>query len=314
MGNTKIERVVPDQFRLYLSQSLTGGIHVLQFTDHHLGKQGFWREDLLSFRRMRDLVDQYEPHLIAVTGDLLTGEKPCGDLLCAFATQFFDDLKVPWLYVFGNHDPEGGMSRDAIAEVFQASDWCILGHHAGPDSSGKRYDYQIQILADGESQPAWEIYAFDSGTGKGTMRIQEDQLDWYQQRSLESLHLHARQIPAISVFHIPLRQYQQLWDDISLKKHGESKEPVCYEDDDGSVYETFLEVGNVRATFCGHDHYNNYWGTYPGGITLAYGHISGEATNWAWPTGGKLITLGLDGYALDIRNVMPDESAEVRRG
>ena len=34
------------------------------------------------------------------------GEKLFGDLLCAFVTHFFDSLDLPWLYVFGNHDPD----------------------------------------------------------------------------------------------------------------------------------------------------------------------------------------------------------------
>ena len=45
---------------------------------------------------------------------------------------------------------------------------------------------------------------------------------------------------------------------------------------------------------------------YHGGIILAYGHISGEATNWAWPTGGKLITLSARGGTVGIENVTPE--------
>jgi hypothetical protein len=84
-----------------------------------------------------------------------------------------------------------------------------------------------------------------------------------------------------------------------------NKEKVYYEEDDGTVYKTFVEVGNIEATFCGHDHYNSYWGEYIGGITLAYGYISGEATNYAWPPGGKLITLPTDGSEIRMENVVP---------
>ena len=66
-----------------------------------------------------------------------------------------------------------------------------------------------------------------------------------------------------------------------------------------------MEVDNIEATFCGHDHYNNYWGEYTGGIILSYGYISGEATNEAWPTGGKLIILPVDNGEIQIKNVVP---------
>jgi hypothetical protein len=42
-----------------------------------------------------------------------------------------------------------------------------------------------------------------------------------------------------------------------------------------------------------------------GGILLAYGYISGESTNEAWPTGGKLITLPIDDGEIKMKNVVP---------
>jgi len=297
----KIQQIRSDQYQICLGGTRENGIRILQLTDQHMGKMGFWREDLKTLQRMKRLVEIYNPHLIALTGDLLTGEKFFGDLLCAFVTHFFDSLEIPWLYVFGNHDPEGGMSHDQIAEIFTTSRWCILGnHHDG--QNGKKYDYRVELIIGNSMTPVWEIYAFDSGQKS----INPRQLHWYQQVSSESRNTHQRMVPAIALFHIPLKQYQDLQDDESIPKGGESREKVYYEEDDGTAYKTFVETGNIRATFCGHDHYNNYWGTYHGGITLAYGHIGGEATNWAWPTGGKLVTLWADDETVEIKNVIPD--------
>ena len=298
----KIRRTSSDQFQICLAESRERSIRILQLTDQHMGKKGFWREDLSALRRMKRLVEMYEPHLIAITGDLLTGEKFFGDLLCAFVTHFFDSLELPWLYVFGNHDPEGGMSRDQIAEIFTSSKWCVLGNHCIKGEIDKKYDYKVELIFGNSQIPAWEIYAIDSGQKS----ISSHQIHWYRQMSSESQNTHQRAIPAIALFHIPLKQYQDLWDDVSIPKMGESREKVCYEEDDGAAYEAFVEMGNIRAAFCGHDHYNNYWGTYHGGITLAYGHISGEATNWAWPTGGKLVTLPVGSESIEIKNVIPD--------
>jgi len=51
-----------------------------------------------------------------------------------------------------------------------------------------------------------------------------------------------------------------------------------------------LEVNNIKATFCRHDHYNNYWG---------------KSTKEAGPTGGKLITIPVKEGEITIKNVVP---------
>ena len=295
-----ITRIANDRFEVTVNESTE--IRMLQVTDLHLGKVGFWKHDLATLRRIKRLVEMTNPHILAVTGDLFTGEKPFGSLLALTVVPFFDGLERPWLYVFGNHDPEGGFGREQIYEVFAESQWNILGFHSH-NSSDKKYDYVVDIKPENSTE-SWLVYAFDSGSRNGFKSIKSDQLEWYNQISASinpALHLRA-----ISIFHIPLKQYQDLWDDPTCTKYGQSREKVCYEEDDGSVYEAFVKRGEIEATFCGHDHYNHFWGTYHGGIILAYGYISGEATKWAWPTGGKLISLPLHSGSIKIENVVPD--------
>ena len=306
-GQRSIKKLSKDKFEIEIARANGSPITILQVTDLHLGssEEGKWKKDLITLQRIRKLVETYDPDMIAITGDLFTGEKPFGALLAAYAVNFFDGLKRPWLYVFGNHDPEGGFGRSDIAEVFAVSEWALLGKHNVDNQWKEKYDYVVDIILKGEKHPAWQIYAFDSGSREGYKSIKKDQLDWYRKASEKTAKKYKQDIRAISIFHIPLIEYQYLKDDKSIKLYGKTKEKVYYEEDDGTVYKTFLDVGNIEATFCGHDHYNNYWGTYKGGITLAYGYISGEATNYAWPPGGKLITLPTDGSEIKMENVVP---------
>ena len=153
--------------------------------------------------------------------------------------------------------------------------------------------------------PIWEIYAFDSGSEPGSKKISTAGLAWYNQRSNESRILAGKTVPALAVFHIPLKQYHELAEESRSSIQGEKREPVCFEEDDGLALETFAVQGNVRACFCGHDHYNNYYGRHHNGILLAYGYISGESTRWAWPTGGRLIALPLQGDGIQLYTVLP---------
>jgi 3',5'-cyclic AMP phosphodiesterase CpdA len=305
-GGTEIRREAEDHFQVILNRASDRPITLLQVTDLHLGKKDFWRQDLTTFKRIRRLVEMHNPDLIVVTGDLLTGEKYFGSLLAAFAVEFLDSLQRPWVYVFGNHDVEGGFGRDQIYEVFRSSPWCILGSHKVGNQWVKKYDYVVDIKVARQAEPAWQLFGFDSGSEAGFKSIKDDQIAWFKEVSQETKRARGHAVRAVCFFHIPLKQYQELWNDASIVKTGERKEEVSYEEDDGTPYRAFLEMKNIEATFCGHDHYNNFWGKTKDGIILAYGYISGEATRAAWPTGGKLIRLSFKGEPIGIENVRPD--------
>ena len=118
-----------DHFEIVINKVDSDSIRILQVTDLHLGSKGHWKDDLNTLHRIRRLVEMYDPNFLFVTGDLFTGEKPYGSLLAAYAVHFFDELKRPWFYTFGNHDAEGGFGRDDIYNVFKTSEWGVLGLH-----------------------------------------------------------------------------------------------------------------------------------------------------------------------------------------
>ena len=306
-GQSRIDSLATDKFDILLQNIKQDSVRILQVTDLHLGNLGKWAADFKVARRIKTFVKSYQPDLLFITGDLFTGEKESKESLIAFAVQLFDDLERPWLYVFGNHDPEGGVPREKIWRIFKDSEWGILGFHTESDKTVK-YDYQVDLKTPLKEKPIWEIYAFDSGSEKGNKSIKTDQVKWYIQKSELSKKSNQEIIPAVTLFHIPLKQYQMLWDDPELAKTGSYHETVCFEEDDGSVYDAFLRQGNIKACFCGHDHDNNYWGKYIGGILLVYGHVSGEACyHRYWNPGAKLIKLPADGGEIGINELMLPE-------
>jgi 3',5'-cyclic AMP phosphodiesterase CpdA len=288
-----------DHYEMTLSSPRSDTLRILQITDLHLGHAERLAKDQRTFQRLGQLVQKHDPDLVVITGDCFTGDTILNPMLLAYGSAVFDQWQRPWLFAFGNHDPEGGRSRDSVYAVISRSRWGVLGRHTLADGLS-HYDYRVTISPDSSRSAVWNLYVFDSGSEPGTRAISPASLKWYT----SSVQAGS---PAVAFFHIPLRQYKDLWDDATIAKWGECREPVCFEEDAGQAFETFLKFGAMRACFCGHDHYNNYYGTYHGNILLAYGYISGESTRWAWPTGGRLIKLPLDGGDIKLQTVVPAE-------
>ncbi len=304
MAESTIIRHAPDRFEIRLHSAGRDSLRLLQVTDLHLGHTERLLKDVSTFRRLQALVEQQAPDAVVITGDCFTGDSSLNRMALAYVPHIFDQWQRPWVLVFGNHDPEGGRSRDSLYAAVLRSRWGVLGRHQSADGR-YAYDYQVLFTETFRPVPLWEVYAFDSGSGPGSKKISAASLSWFQRRSNESRILSGRIVPALAVFHIPLKQYHELAEGDLSAIRGEKKEPVCFEEDDGLVLEIFAGQGNIRACFCGHDHYNNYYGRHCSGILLAYGYISGESTKWAWPTGGRLIALSLKGDGVQLYTVLP---------
>lgn len=56
------------------------------------------------------------------------------------------------------------------------------------------------------------------------------------------------------------------------------------------MFDSFKNTGNIKAVFCGHDHDNDFHGTYES-IELFYGRKTGIASSGELPRGGRVIRL-----------------------
>ncbi len=86
---------------------------------------------------------------------------------------------------------------------------------------------------------------------------------------------------------MPLIEYMHMYN--YEKSAGQKTELIgCTEQT--NAFETFIKTGNIRATFCGHDHNNDFHGTLHG-ITLHYGRKSGYNVYGDLIKGARVITL-----------------------
>lgn len=75
--------------------------------------------------------------------------------------------------------------------------------------------------------------------------------------------------PALAYFHIPIPEYDSVLKDPSTVL-GEKHEAVLSPLINSGFFTSLLQAGDVKATFAGHDHTNDYCGELMG-IHLCYG-------------------------------------------
>ena len=103
--------------------------------------------------------------------------------------------------------------------------------------------------------------------------IESPTVDWYKATSKKLEEEDGKKLPGFAFFHIPLPEYLRMWDAEPI--YGVRNEEVCCSSVNTGVYSAFREEGNIVATFCGHDHNNDYWGDYHG-IRLSFGRKTGH--------------------------------------
>ncbi|GAA0839850.1 metallophosphoesterase family protein [Bifidobacterium pullorum subsp. gallinarum] len=259
---------------------------IVQFTDIH------WMngepEDQLSRQCMDTVLDLEQPDLVVFTGDLIySGEVDPGSRRCEDPVQAFKDVVasvesrgIRWAFVFGNHDTEGDVTREELMDVAMQHTY-NCAEHGSPDIHGVG-NYTLPLYSSNGDKTEAVLYFFDSGRESehpavpGYDWIRRDQIRWYEMASMAYSVKHGGEpLPALAFFHIPLPEYQEVWERKTC--YGSKYERVCCPEVNTGLFAAMLERGDVLGTFAGHDHINDYWGELHG-IRLCYGRATGYGT------------------------------------
>lgn len=273
---------------------------ITQFTDIHWKDNGTL--DLQTRKLMEEVLDAEQPDLVVFTGDVIytgyvtPGEPVCEQPLEAFreAVHAAESRGIPWAVVFGNHDTESVITREELMQSVLQYPHTVT--QRGPHDINGVGNFTLSIQGAG-GQDAVALYFFDSGNlspvphMKGYDWIRSDQIAWYKEASgkLQS-GKGEKLLPALAFFHIPLPEYQQVWN--SETCYGNKLESVCCAPVNSGLFAAMVEMGDVMGTFCGHDHVNDFWGELHG-IRLCYGRATGYNTygQEGFPRGARMIRL-----------------------
>lgn len=246
-----------------------GEFTLLWGTDFHLRRNPLGGRKKV-YALLEKAFEESDPDLTIITGDLLfsfNGKK----MLKEFAL-FMEEHQRYWAYSFGNHDGQylhdrialGDMLADYPHALFSRGESWVLGES----------DYTIALTDQGEVVQA--LVLLDSHDhrvyegGKGPDYIYPSQIAWYRWVA-QGLG----EVPLYAFFHIPLPEYALLWESgEAIGVMGDRKVNAPWEN--SGLFKAMLESGTTVATFCGHDHLNDFYGVWEGialhtGRSASYG-------------------------------------------
>ncbi|HKL60506.1 MAG TPA: metallophosphoesterase [Sphaerochaeta sp.] len=262
-----------------------GEFTILWGTDFHLRRGPFGGRDNV-YALLEKAFVETEPDLTIITGDLLFSLNGA-QMLKEFAL-FMEESKRFWAFAFGNHDGQYHHDRitlgDMLAEyphaLFSRGEAWVLGES----------DYTIALTHQDEVVQA--LVMLDShdhriyDDGKGPDYIYPSQIAWY-----EWVAQGLGETPLFTFFHIPLPEYALLWE--SGEATGVMNDRFVNAPwENSGLFQTMVEGGTTVATFCGHDHLNDFHGLWEG-IALHTGRSAsfGSYGSRAHAKGVKTITL-----------------------
>lgn len=260
-----------------------------------------------------------KPDLVVLTGDNIDFDASNATRSMDEAFQPVIDAKIPWAAILGNHDHESSLPREdvmkyltkmdySLSQVLNPSMESLLGQDASqtPIQVNGVGNYYLQVFgpagSDTGNTSLLNLYFLDTGEYSKFSRvggydwIRASQVLWYQllaAKLLGSAPEASTPTPALAYFHIPIPEYESVLKDES-KVLGDKHEAVLSPLINSGFFTALLQAGDVRGTFAGHDHTNDYCGELMG-IHLCYGggvgyHAYGKV---GWPRRARVVGASL---------------------
>lgn len=265
-------------------------LQVSDAQDMHIPRRGM-------FKMLNKIYDSVNPDLIVLTGDNILGnhinDAPIGNWqnvkskkgtfkrmkkALGYLLNPIEKRKIPFAFVYGNHDDRNCISKKEQAEIYGSYDFCVPYN---TDNDLVDCDtYNVPIHSSSDDSIAYNIWLIDSAGADGENNqtfeyVKPEAIEWYKSKSKELYEISNKPIMSLMFQHIPVPQTRDLFiecdkDDKysvpykdgkyykldSEKASGYAFEyPETTERDFGQL-EAINECGDVCALVFGHDHTN----------------------------------------------------------
>ncbi|EEY66410.1 uncharacterized protein PITG_03980 [Phytophthora infestans T30-4] len=204
--------------------------------------------EALTVAFLDELLDIEQPDFVVFTGDNV--QTNLDTSMHAFAMNVFSAR---------------GLSRKEMLDLLvEGKQYSHVKY--GPRDIGGVGNYEVNVVAPttgpwGEQgSTVFRMYFMDSHVT----------IDTTAYRSTDKSHAPegaAGGVPAVMFYHIPVPEYAMA---SPLNRNGDEKEVVASAEVNSGLFSALVEMGDVKATFVGHDHVNEYC-YFRQGVQLCYG-------------------------------------------
>ena len=298
-GDNKAQIEVENGLAVYMPSDRP--IRIAQFADLHFGNEGNSYHNNREERTkayMQYIVDTQKPDLIVCSGDTIMST---GILKLKEFTDLMDSYKIPWTFIFGNHDAEltgSGYNKKDLSTFLSALNSEYLLYDTGYiDTDNNRYgNFSISVLNHDGTELLGSVILMDGGsyntTEKSYDSITEGQIDWYKTEidKLNENYTGEGTMPSVVFSHIQLPEYYTAYkaavanDGASFVIEEKLSSPEINTIRTGGptnvntgFFTTMKEKESTVAFFCGHDHLFGFQ-VEMDGIVLGFGPQTGFST------------------------------------
>lgn len=240
-------------------------------------------------------LDAANPDLVVFLGDDVYGNIIGNDEAATKAAidaiiQPVAERNLPFALVFGNHDDQGGVSKETQLAYYQSFPNCMALDSGELSGCG---NYTLPIYDSVGKKAIFNLWFFDSGTydeeRKGSYAyVKQDQIDWYISQSEALREANGGQdLPSFAFQHIPVPEIYDMLSAVpkgtqgAVRGHGSFSdryyvlnpeyisggnigEGPCPPDFNSGEFDAWKQQGNIIAAFFGHDHVNDFSGSLEG--------------------------------------------------
>lgn len=244
-----------------------GKFKIVQLTDLHFGEND--EADANNQRLIRDILDQEKPDLVVVTGDVVSGYAWDGKTRPWVAKQYDKMAQVLiekghyWATTAGNHDEEGDLTRAEISEVDRSYNMSLTKPNSANISHS--FNYYLPIFDKDGQEISFRLWFLDTGhedclNQKRWGCVHPDQVEWFREQHFNIELSDPSKGKGLLFIHIPLSEYLNLYNSNPL--YGYKTEPISCGAVNTGLFGALIEQKTVDWVSCGHDHNNDFWGTY----------------------------------------------------
>ncbi|OQS07828.1 hypothetical protein THRCLA_00176 [Thraustotheca clavata] len=217
------------------------------------------------------MLDDVKPDYVVFSGDQIESliwPQSWKNSLAAIDTYSTEVNKrnIPWSMVFGNHDMSLAPQLFSNKKIMMSYIKTIKNSYAkyGPFDIGGAGNYQVAIKNSQTNSTALRMYFLDTGRDGIVTESQKTYM-----KSLASSYKN-ESAPALMFFHFPIEEYKAF----NGTGQGARGDPVSANKFNSHLFDAMVEMGDVKASFCGHDHFNDFC-FFKKPIHLCYGGSSG---------------------------------------